>query len=116
MWTNILNSTDDPTLQSNAINRLLCLRVDSDVKLLEARVDQFTKQNGHPPSGWPDLISAGMLRGVPLDPKGFAYRLSGGRVQVAQADLFPFITRGLPPGREIGDLPGESGFRIIRNK
>ncbi len=47
MWTNILNSTDDTTLRANAINRLRCLRVDSEVKILQDRVDEFTKQNGH---------------------------------------------------------------------
>jgi hypothetical protein len=35
-------------------------------------------------------------------------------VQVAQPDLFPFIVRGLPPGQESGDLPGTSGFKIVK--
>src|ERR1039458_9856319 len=38
MWSNILNSTDDKTLKANALTRLLCLRVDSDVKILQDRV------------------------------------------------------------------------------
>ena len=48
MWTNILKSTDDPNLRKNAINRLRCLRVDSDVKRLQGAVDQFTEQNRPP--------------------------------------------------------------------
>jgi hypothetical protein len=116
MWTNILNSTDDPSLRSNAINRLRCLKVDSDVKVLQDRVDTFTKQNGLTPPGWPDLISSGLLRRVPLDPKGYPYQLVGGRVQVAKPDLFPFITRGLPPGQAPGDIPGESGFKVVPSK
>jgi hypothetical protein len=115
MWTNILNSTDDATLRANAINRLRCLRVDSEVKLLQDRVDVFTKQSGHIPGNWQELISSGLMRRVPADPKGNAYQLAGGRVQVAQPDLFPFITRGLPPGREPGDLPGEKGFKIVKD-
>jgi tetratricopeptide (TPR) repeat protein len=110
MWTNILNSTDEPNLKANALNRLECLRVDSEVKLLQERTDEFTKQNGHSPTGWPELISTGLLRGVPVDPKSNPYQLIGGRVEVAQPDLFPFITRGLPPGQEARDLPGESGL------
>jgi hypothetical protein len=115
MWTNILNSTEDRQLRANAISRLRCLRVDSEVKVLQDRVDGFTKQNGRLPAGWQELISSGILRRVPMDPKGNAYQLVSGRVQVAQPDLFPFITRGLPPGEESGDLPGAKGFRIVHN-
>lgn len=114
MWTNILNSTDDASLRANAINRLRCLRVDSEVKTLQDRVDQFTRQNGRLPSGWQELISAGLLRRVPADPKNNPYQLVGGRVQVAQPDLFPFITRGLPPGQEADDLPGKNGFKVVK--
>jgi hypothetical protein len=112
MWTNIYDSSDDKVLKANALNRLRCLRVDSEVKILQDRVDEFTKQNGHSPTAWQELISTGLLRRIPADPKGNLYRLVGGRVQVAQPDLFPFIVRGLPPGQEPGDLPGTSGFKI----
>jgi hypothetical protein len=111
MWTNIYNSSDDETLKANALNRLRCLRVDSEVKILQERVDEFTKTSGHLPSAWQELIATGSLRRVPVDPKGHAYRLVDGRVQVAEPELFPFITRGLPPGQESGDLPGTSGFK-----
>jgi hypothetical protein len=114
MWTNILNSTDDPNLKANALSRLRCLRVDNDVKVLQDRVDEFTRQNGHLPWGWPELISSGLLRHVPLDPKNNPYQLMGGRVQVAQPDLFPFITRGLPPGRESDNLPSPSGIKAVQ--
>jgi hypothetical protein len=112
MWTNILASTEDAELRSNGQNRLRCLRVDSEVKLLQDRVDAFTRQNGRLPGGWDEMISSGLLRRVPLDPKGYAYQLVGGRVQVARPGLFPFITRGLPPGHEAGDIPGEKGFKV----
>jgi hypothetical protein len=36
-------------------------------------------------------------------------------VQVAQPDLFPFITRGLPQGADAWDLPGEKGFKRIKH-
>lgn len=116
MWTNILNSTSDPNLRINAQQRLLCLRVDSDVKLLQDAADRFTKEKGRPPVDWGELISAGLLQRTPIDPKGNAYRLRDGRVEVAQPDLFPFITRGLPPGTEPGDLPTEKGFKGITNR
>ena len=116
MWTNILNSTSDPSLRTNAITRLRCLRVDAEVKILQERVDEFTRQTGRQPAGWEELISSGLLRSLPVDPKGYAYRLVGGRVEVAQPDLFPFITRGLQPGQRPGDMPGEAGFKVLRNQ
>jgi hypothetical protein len=116
MWSNILNSTDDQNLKANAVKRLLCLRVDSEVKILQDRVDRFTKEKGYVPSGWPELISAGLLRRVPADPKNNPYRLVAGRVEVAQPELFPFITQGLPPGHELGDLPTEKGFAAAKQK
>jgi hypothetical protein len=115
MWTNILNSTDDPDLKANALNRLRCLRVDSEVQILQDRVDQFTRQSGRQPSGWAELVSAGLLRRPPVDPKNNPYQLVAGRVQVAQPDLFPFITQGLPPGMKPGDLPSENGFKIVKS-
>ena len=114
MWTNILNSTEDPNLKSNAFNRLRSLQVDSDVKILQDRVDEFTRQNGRLPSGWPELISAGLLRRPPADPLNNPYHLVAGRVQVAQPDLFPFITKGLPPGKEPADFPNPIGTNAVQ--
>jgi hypothetical protein len=114
MWTNILRSTDDPQLKANAINRLRCLRVDAEVKLLQERAEEFARRSGHPATSWQELISAGLMRGVPLDPKGKPYRLVQGRVQVAEPDAFPFLTRGLPPGKQLGDLPTEKGFKVLK--
>ncbi len=116
MWTNILKTTEDKNLKANAISRLRCLRVDTEVKLLQDRVDVFMQKSGHKPASWQELISAGLLRGAPKDPASKAYQLADGRVQVAQPDLFPFITRGLPPGEEAGDLPTEKGFKSVKIK
>ncbi len=116
MWTNILKSTEDPHLRANAISRLRCLRVDSEVKLLQERVDEFTRRSGHLPASWQELIATGLLRRAPSDPAGHPYRLADGRVQVAEPELFPFITRGLPAGQEPGDLPSEKGFKPVKLK
>lgn len=114
MWTNILNSTEDASLRANAMRRLLCLRVDAEVKLLQERVDTFTTQSGHAPAGWGELVAAGLLRRTPLDPNENPYQLVRGHVQVESADDFPFITRGLPEGQALGDLPGEAGFKVLK--
>ena len=116
MWTNILKSTEDPHLRANAVSRLRCLRVDSEVKLLQERVDECTLKSGHLPASWQELIATGLLRRAPSDPGGHPYRLVDGRVQVAEPELFPFLTRGLPAGQEAGDLPSEKGFKPVKIK
>jgi hypothetical protein len=106
MWTNILKNTDDKQLRANATKRLLCLRVDNEVEALQSRVDGFTSRAGRHPQSWRELIALGLLRGIPSDPKGEPYKLVNGRVEVAQPDEFPFITQGLPAGRQARDLLG----------
>ena len=47
------------------------------------------------------MISAGYLRALPLDPLGYPYKLMpDGRVEVQAPDDLPFITKGLPAGKE----------------
>ena len=50
-----------------------------------------------------ELAAAEHLTGFPVDPDGAPYDLTfDGRVQVANPDNFPFITKGLPPGYKPG--------------
>jgi hypothetical protein len=113
MWTNILNSTEDPQLRANANRRLLCLRVDKEVSILEERVGIYEQQRGAAPTGWQELVAAGLLRRVPLDPESRPYQLREGKVYVQDTEPFPFITRGLPPGQEVNNMPGTRGFKVV---
>ena len=57
-----------------------------------------------------DKLTAYKVCPAPTDPLGKPYQLMpGGRVQVQDPDDLPFITHGLPPGREPSNLvPEES--------
>ena len=45
------------------------------------------------------LAKAGLLPGIPIDLDGHPYKLTAeGRVELAEPDQFPFVTKGLPPG------------------
>ena len=99
MWATTYNSTTDESIRANAAAHLRALQVDDDVTNLEALVDRYRTQTGHLPRSFADLISAGLLRGVPVDPLGHPYKLAGdGRVEVRDPDDLPFIQKGLPPG------------------
>lgn len=106
LWTTTYETTQDQQIKANAISHLQCLEVDEVVPKLEAVVRQYSERTGHAPQSWVELVQAGYLRGIPVDPIGHAYQLAGGgRVQVADAKELPFITRGLPPKAQASEKP-----------
>ena len=44
-----------------------------DCKQLDALADEYTKQYGKRPARMSEMVQAGLLRGTPGDPLGFAY-------------------------------------------
>jgi tetratricopeptide (TPR) repeat protein len=106
LWTTTYETTKDPQIKANAISHLRALQVDEVVPKLEQVIRQYAAQAGHEPQNWSDLVSAGYLPGIPLDPLGHPYKLvRGGRVEVAVPDDLPFITKGLPPGVQASEKP-----------
>ncbi len=105
LWTMIHDTSTDRLMRENALRRLESLKVDDDVDQLQALVRNYIARTGHDPANWFEMMSAGWLRGLPVDPRGRPYRLlPGGRVEVQSPDDFPFITRGLPPGAKPSPL------------
>ena len=106
LWTTTYETTTDRNIKSNAISHLRALDVDEVVPRLEEVIRQYTQRSGQLPQRWADLIRAGYLPGVPLDPVGHPYKLAaGGKVEVAVPDDLPFITQGLPPGFQASEKP-----------
>ncbi len=99
IWTQVYESAQEPMLKENAGKHPIALRVDRDVAELEHRVELYQEKTGRIPSGWNDVIQAGFLPGIPIDPNQVPYKLMpNGTVQVDDPDSLPFITKGLPPG------------------
>jgi hypothetical protein len=101
LWTTTYETTEDKMIRANAVKHLRALKVDEDVPRIQALAAEYKGRTGQPPGGWADLIKAGMMRGIPVDPLGHPYKLMpDGHVQVADPDSLPFINKGLPPGKE----------------
>ena len=51
-------------------------------KLLQQVVARYAERTGRKPQQWSDLVNAGLLRGIPLDPDGHPFQLESatGRV------------------------------------
>jgi tetratricopeptide (TPR) repeat protein len=92
LWQTIYNSTNDKELKKTAIQHLDSLRADADLDELQHRVQVYRERTGSEPSQWADLIRAGLVPGIPVDPTGMPYKLgSGGRVTVQDPANFKFL-------------------------
>jgi hypothetical protein len=100
LWTTTYETSEDKIIRENAFKHLRALKVDEDVPKLETILAEYQRRTARQPTSWMELISAGTLRGIPVDPLGHPYKLMpGGRVEVADPDALPFINRGLPSGK-----------------
>ena len=98
LWQTTYDSTDDPGIRSNALHHLQALQVDETVPKLEELVRQFREKTGTEPTRFIQLVQAGMLQRLPIDPIGMPYKLlPDGTVQVQDPEAWSFIRRGLPP-------------------
>jgi hypothetical protein len=109
LWQTTLNTTEDPMIKVNAERHLQALQVDEIVPKLEELARAYRERTGIQPTSFRDLIRAGYLRGIPMDPLGRPYKLQpDGRVEVQDPDDLPFIEKGLPPGYKplMKNVPG----------
>jgi tetratricopeptide (TPR) repeat protein len=99
LWITTYNTSHDPEIRANATAHLRALQSDDVVVALQQRVAQFREKTGHFPGTFRDLVLAGLLQGIPVDPTGRPYQLTqDGEVRVASPDDLRFIEKGLPPG------------------
>jgi tetratricopeptide (TPR) repeat protein len=97
LWATTLETSKDKQIKQNAIAHLRALAVDEAIPELQRRVQEYRRRTGHLPGSFEELVRAGLLRGIPLDPTGRSYRLKvDGTVEVRNPDELPFITQGIP--------------------
>ena len=106
MWSATYETTADQLIKANAAAHLSALQVDEEVSALETMIARYQLANGEPPASFADLIAAGQLRAVPVDPFGVPYKLThDGRVEVRDPDKLPFVHFGLPLGYRPPQVP-----------
>jgi hypothetical protein len=106
MWSATYDTTTDKMVKANAAAHLKALKVDDDISALDNIIAHYQLTAGHPPSSFGDLIRAGLLPGVPVDPLGNPYVLTrDGRIEVSDPDSLPFIKFGKPMGYKAPDVP-----------
>jgi hypothetical protein len=75
LWAQIHDSTSDPLIRKNALNHLQTLRAEEDREHLDELVQQFVQRFRRTPQTVQELVSAGLLPGIPVDPQGYPYVL-----------------------------------------
>jgi tetratricopeptide (TPR) repeat protein len=73
LWNEVYQTAKDPQVKENALTHLQLLRAEQDCKQLDALAEEFQKRTGLKPSRMSELVQAGLLQRVPLDPLGYAY-------------------------------------------
>jgi len=73
LWNEVYQTAKDPQVKANALTHLQLLGVEQDCKQLDALADEFLKRTGRRPSRVGELVQAGLLQRVPVDPAGFPY-------------------------------------------
>jgi tetratricopeptide (TPR) repeat protein len=73
LWSDIYHSTKDEMMKKNALDHLKLLRVEEDCEALAGLNDEFEKRTGHLAVRIRELVDAGLLKGMPVDPEGYAY-------------------------------------------
>jgi len=101
LWTEIYRSAEDTMIRQNAEEHLQSLQAMDDMEELDKRILLFREKTGRPPQALSELVTEGLLKGVPIDPLGFPYRLSpGGKVVLSPKSSIRLEEETPPPQPE----------------
>jgi hypothetical protein len=73
LWSEIYNSTSEPSIKENAKIHLQLLHARADCEQLNKIAAEYKKRNGRPPGDVRDLVNAGLIPGLAVDPVGVVY-------------------------------------------
>ena len=95
MWTQIGQNEESDWVKRMSQLRLGQLDALDQIDVLTRIVSNYTARTGRRPESWEQLVAAGALRGVPIDPANTRYTLNPetGHIGVArESDLWPLPT------------------------
>ena len=97
LWTQLAQTAEQEWMRRTARTRLQQLDAEAVIGQLQPIVNTFYDKANRFPTEWDEIIRAGLVRGIPLDPTGVPYALDpvSGAVEVAKdSTLYP-LRRGL---------------------
>jgi hypothetical protein len=88
LWTEVLEQADQDRVRAVAANHVHDLTLELDLERLQRRVEEFSARRGRPPRDVAELVTAGLLAEVPLDPDGNPYALDPATGDVSSTTPF----------------------------
>jgi len=76
LWTEIARSATVDSMRHSAENHLAALDALEALKKLDSLLAFYKQKQGHEAHSMQDLVAAGYLRGIPLDPSGEPFAVS----------------------------------------
>ncbi len=76
LWKALYDLAETGQMRGNAEIHLQQLDALDEIDALTERAKQFQEQAGRFPRTWAEVVAAGLLRGIPLDPTGAPYSLN----------------------------------------
>jgi hypothetical protein len=73
VWEQLYESTNDPSIRKRAAEQIQSLKAQDDEMHLDELAAEYQRRFAHFPVTSHDLVAAGLLPGVPVDPAGFPY-------------------------------------------
>jgi len=73
LWNEVYATAKDPQVKENALTHLELLRVEQDCQQLDALANEFEKRAGRRPARVAELVQAGLLKSLPVDPRNYPY-------------------------------------------
>lgn len=98
IFSALRESAEIDWLKRDAERRLAQLDALDAIDALQAKVDDYRQRTGQAPADWAALVHIGALRGIPVDPTGTPFELSGGgQVQLSsRSSLAPLPKEPVP--------------------
>jgi tetratricopeptide (TPR) repeat protein len=94
IWSEVYETTQDEQVKKRAFEELKGLKAQSDEMQLDKLADDYRARFGHNPQSTRELVDAGMMKGIPLDPDGFPYVFGAD----GKSQLDPKSTVTIDPG------------------
>jgi len=90
LWRQLAETANNDYARNAARLKLQQLDAIEIIEKLQKGIDAFAARRGAPVNSWIDVIAAGLIPGIPLDPAGVPYELVSSRVDMSpHSPLYP---------------------------
>ena len=73
LWNDVFTNATDPEMKKNAKLHMQLLKAKEDERQIDLLADEFEKRTGHRPKRVVELVQAGLLGALPVDPMNYPY-------------------------------------------